>query len=139
MWNFCCNGYDPKIKWFATSFAIMFSSCNDHLQFHYKSTYFYEMSVIWWVTWVATNSIHHMWNHICMQFMQLNCNCVKTTIVQFQCNQYATIMQPICNYNCNVMWTLLFIHPPMKNFVDFHCNSLATIGAMKNTLMATTN
>ncbi len=26
----------------------------------------------------------------------------------------------ICNYNCNIMLTLLFIHPSMKNFVDFY-------------------
>jgi hypothetical protein len=85
-----------KIRWFSISFAIMFLSCNDHLQFHYKSTYFYEMSVIWWVTWVATNSIHHMWNHICMQFMQVNCNCGITTIVQFQCNQFALTIVTSC-------------------------------------------
>jgi hypothetical protein len=40
----------------------------------------------------------------------------KNNIMQLQ-------MQPICNYYCNIMLTLFFIHPSMMNFVDFHCRS----------------
>jgi hypothetical protein len=65
---------------------------------------------------------------------------IDATSLQLCKNNYCVIaMQPICNYDYNIMLTLLFIHPSMNFFVDFHCNSLATIGVMKNTLMVTIN
>jgi len=60
----------------------VFLNCNDHLQVHCNLMYFYEMSVIIRVARVTIDTIHRMWNHICMQLMQLDCNYAKITIVQ---------------------------------------------------------
>jgi hypothetical protein len=45
-------------------------------------------------------------------------------------NHCATIIQP-CNYCCNDILMLSFIHPSMMDFVVFCCNSFATIGVVK--------
>jgi hypothetical protein len=57
-----------KIGWFvighATSLAIGFE-INDHLQFHCNSMYFYDMTAIKWVTWVATHATTHHRLYVC--------------------------------------------------------------------------
>ncbi len=109
-----------KIGWFIIGLATRFLNCNDHVQLHYKLTYFYDMSAIEWIVWIAMDKIHYTWNQICMQFMQLNCNYAKTTIVQFQCNKFTTTIVMSCWY-----W--------------FSLQFLGKCGCDKNTLMTTTN
>jgi hypothetical protein len=74
-----------KIGWFVIGLMIWFLNCVDHLQLHCNSMYFYNMNVIGQTTWFVMIGIHHMWNRIHMQFVYLNCNYARTTIVQLQC------------------------------------------------------
>jgi hypothetical protein len=106
-----------KIRWFAIGIATRLLSYNDNLQFYCNLIYFYIMNVIGQITWITTNSTHCMWNCICMQLMQL------------QCNHFTTIIVISC-WHC-----FSSIDLSMMNFVYFHCNC----GSNGNTLMAITN
>jgi hypothetical protein len=75
-----------RIGWFVIGLLIWFLNCVDHLQLHCNSMYSYNMNAIGQTTWFVMIGIHHMWNHIHMQFVYLNCNYGRTTIVQLQCN-----------------------------------------------------
>ncbi len=64
----------------------------------YNSLYFYIVSVIWQVAWVARVVTHYIYNAIWLQLCQNN--------------SFSTTMQLHYNYNHNVMLMLLiFIHP----------------------------
>ncbi len=47
-------------------------SCNDHLQLHCNSMYFYNMSVIGQVASIGVHATHHMWNRIHIQLSSLH-------------------------------------------------------------------
>jgi hypothetical protein len=70
------------MEWFVTSLVIGFLNCNNHLQLFVTQCIFMNVSIIGQVIWVVMNVIHHMWNNIHMQLIQLNYNHVETIIVQ---------------------------------------------------------
>jgi hypothetical protein len=71
------------MEWFVTSIAIGFLNCNNHLQLIVIQYIFMSVNTIGQVIWIVMNVIHHMWNHIHMQLIQLNYNHVETIIIQF--------------------------------------------------------
>jgi hypothetical protein len=65
---------------------------------------------------------------------------IHATQLQLCKNNYcATLMQLVCNYCCNVMLMLIFIHPSIMNFIDFYCNLFVAYKCSGNLLMVTTN
>ncbi len=94
------------------------------LQFYCNSTYFYNMS----------------YNECNSPYVEPYMYEIHATQLQLCKNNYcATLMQLVCNYCCNVMLMLIFIHPSIMNFIDFYCNLFAAYKCSGNLLMVTTN
>ncbi len=86
---------------------------------------------------------HECYLTSCMNCNDCNSSHVKphtytTHAIQLQLcknNYHTTPMQLVCNYCCNVILMLFYIHPSMMNFVDFHYNC----GCGGNIWMVATN
>jgi len=101
---------------FTTRLATRFLSWNDRvLQLRCNIGYFYGMSAIGQVPWVAMDTTHHIWSHIPMQLMH------SVVIVQLQCNKFS-----ITVVTSHWHW-FLFIHPSINDelcwfLLQFFCN-----------------
>jgi hypothetical protein len=93
------NIHYEKIGWFATSLAIGFLSCNDHLQLIAIQHIF--MNKCYWTSCTSCNKCNSLYVEpcaytTCASHLQLCGN-----------NYYASLMQLICNYHGNVMMTFI--------------------------------